>query len=173
MGIINIIKSGISWINIILLIIGVVVGVIAWIRGIAPVLWRLGNGLARRKIALFAKGDNLVSLTSLLIDSKLFNEKNIIPITKKEDTGKSENMTLFLVCWPDWKDDIDSILDEKSDGSALLVYSPTESGQIDKTITTKLDKERNVLLSNFRGRLLSDLVASMIITHYKNPKKGA
>ncbi|MDP3697856.1 MAG: hypothetical protein Q8R55_07690, partial [Candidatus Taylorbacteria bacterium] len=86
------------------LIIGFVFAFILWARGISPALWRLGNGLAKRKIAIFAKNDNLLSLKRLLLDSKLFNEKNIRGITKKEDIGTAEQATLYLVFWHDCAD---------------------------------------------------------------------
>jgi len=53
--------------------------IVLWGNGIAPVLYRLGNGLANRKIAIFAKGDNRSSLKNLLLDSGLFKEKNMVP----------------------------------------------------------------------------------------------
>jgi len=162
-----IILDSVSRISTVIVIIGVIFVIISWLRGISPALWRLGNGLARRKIAIFAKSDNLSSLKSLLIDSKLFSEKNIVPIINKDDVGKSEKATLFLVYWPDWKDDINTILDKKSDGVALIVYAPQELGIISGDAVKKLNEKRNVVLTNFRGRLLNDIVVSMITTSYE------
>lgn len=143
------------------------VGVVAWLRGILPALLRLGNGLAKRKIAIFAKGDNLTSLKDLLLDSKLFNKNNIINITTKNDLGKAEKSTLFLVFWPDWKSDIENILIKKGDETVLIVYAPQESGFIPKNQMSELTEERNVMVTNFRGRLLNDIVVSMITTSYR------
>ncbi len=50
-------------------LIVIVCGIVAWVRGIRPALIRLGNGLSKRKIAIFAKGDAFRSLESLLLDS--------------------------------------------------------------------------------------------------------
>ena len=100
-------------------------GIYAWLKGILPALWRLGNGFSKRKIAIFAKGDNLKSLNSLLLDTKMFNSKNIIDISSDNDFGRSERVTLFLVSWDDWKQDqIDEILRAKRDATALVVYAP-------------------------------------------------
>lgn len=162
-----IILDSVSRISTVIVIIGVVLAIVSWLRGISPALWRLGNGLARRKIAIFAKSDNLSSLQSLLTDSKLFSEENIVPIINKNDVGKSERATLFLVYWPDWKDDIDTILAKKSDGAALIVYAPQELGIISGDAVKKLNEKRNVILTNFRGRLLNDIVVSMITTSYE------
>jgi hypothetical protein len=141
---------------------------IAWFKGIFPVLYRLGNGLAKRKIALFVRSDNFSSLRGLLVDSKLFSEKNIMHISTVNDIKKSERASLFLVYWPDWENDIDKIINMKKDSTALIVYAPQDKGFLDKSKTAFLDKERNTVLTNFRGRLLNDIVISMITTGLGN-----
>ena len=59
----------------ILFLIGTVTIIYTFAKGILPAVWRLGNGLAKRKIAVFARGDNAASLRALLVDSKLLNAK--------------------------------------------------------------------------------------------------
>lgn len=139
----------------------------AWAKGIFPAVLRLGNGLAKRKIALFAKPNDSESLKALLTDSGLFDAKNIISITSSNDIGKAEQATLFLVYWPDWSNEIDSILRKKTDGTALIVYAPISNGRVPDEISSKINSHRNSILTNFRGRLLNDIVASMITTSYK------
>jgi hypothetical protein len=80
----------VSVIEIVILLIGIAYAISLWARGILPAILRLGNGLAKRKIALFAKNDNLASLKHLLTDSKLFREKNICEIAKAGDFGRAE-----------------------------------------------------------------------------------
>ena len=150
----------------ILVLISTIAAVVAWAKGIFPAILRLGNGFAKRKIAIFAKDNNLSSLESLLVDSGLFLKKNIIPITKECDFGKAEAPTLLLVYWPDWKDNLMKIKDIKKDGEALVIYSPKSAGQIPETEMTELDNKRNVMVNNFRGRLLNDLVTAMVTTSY-------
>lgn len=137
-----------------------------WWKGISPAIIRLGNGLAKRKIAIFAKGDNFLSLKELLIRSGLFNENNIIPILKKEDIGSCEDATLYLVFWHDFEESIDLILHKKPDQSALIVYSPRNMPQIPLDQMEKIDGHRNTAVSNFRGRLMNDIVTAMITTGY-------
>lgn len=151
----------------VVLVLQGVVFTVLWIRGIFPVLYRLGNGLARRKIALFAKGDSLASLRSLLEHSTLFRAGNVLPITRDGDMGIATRATLFLVYWPDWKDSLPAILEHKADGVALIVYAPQEHGLLPPEAIALLDTHRNVVLNNFRGRLLNDIVASMITTSYE------
>lgn len=166
MGILKILNF-IGYISTIVVVGTVIWGITLWIKGIAPALLRLGNGLAKRKIAIFAKADNLSSLKTLLNDSKLFNEKNICEITKKEDVGICEQSTLYLVFWHDCADFIDEILKRKPDGCALIVYAPRNLGPIPPEEMEKLDGHRHTAVSNFRGRLLNDIVTSMITTSYE------
>ena len=156
----------VGYISTTLVIIIFIWGLILWFRGIFPAIFRLGNGLAKRKIAIFAKKDNLLSLKNLLISSKLFNEKNICEITKKEDIGICEDSTLYLVFWHDCADYIDLILSKKSDSCALIVYSPRNLPPISLLDMENLDGHRNTAVSNFRGRLLNDIVTAMITTSY-------
>ena len=116
---------------------------------------------------LCAKGDNVSSLRNLLTDSKLFKPKNICEISKKEDIGRAESATMFLVYWPDWAADIAEILDNKRDECALIVYAPYDKGRIPDDQMKNLDGKRHTAVTNFRGRLLNDIVASMITTNYE------
>ena len=91
-----------------IILVSVIAGFILWFVGILPVLLRLGNGLSRRKIAIFASGDSLVRLENLLNDCKLFRRKNILKITDEGDLGVVKDATIFLVYWPDWEEKIAS-----------------------------------------------------------------
>ena len=137
-----------------------------WFMGILPAILRLGNGLAKRKIAIFAKGDNLNSLKSLLCDSGLFRQKYIVEITQNGDIGKAERASVYLVYWHDWADEINQILDKKPDECALVVYAPYDKGRIPDDQMKNLDGKRHSAVTNFRGRLLNDIVTSMITTSY-------
>lgn len=91
------ILDGVGRVTTVIFLVTLVLGIYAWLKGILPALIRLGNGLSKRKIAIFAKGDHLRSLESLLSDSKLFDKKNVIDISSDNDFGRSEQATLFLV----------------------------------------------------------------------------
>ncbi|MBI5918143.1 MAG: hypothetical protein HY849_02040 [Nitrosomonadales bacterium] len=151
----------------VVVIVETLVLIVLWSRGIIPAFWRLGFGLSRRKIAVFAKADMSSSLKDLLLDSRLFSARNITTITSEADAGKCERTTLFLVYWPDWAASIQEILDRKADGTALIIYAPQDKGLIPRETISLLEKRRNVVVSNFRGRLLNDIVVSMITTSYE------
>lgn len=151
----------------IIVVVAFLVGIYKWLAGISPALWRLGKGLAGRKIAVFAEANNFNSLKNLLIDSNLFKEKNIIQIATNE-LKKAEKYSLFLAHWKSIASHLDSILSVKKDGTALLIYAPQEEGFISKEAIAKINEHRNVLVVNFRGRLLNDIVLSLITTSYEN-----
>lgn len=151
-------------ISTIIVIVGAIAGAVVWSRGISPALYRLGNGLAKRKIAVFAKNDNAVSLESLLTDSKLFKQKNIFKITCEDDIGKAEEASVYLVHWHDWANDISEILNKKPDKCAMVVYAPYDKGRIPDEQMKNLDGKRHTAVTNFRGRLLNDIVTAMITT---------
>ncbi len=156
-----------GYISTVLVIVSAIIATVLCLRGFVPVLIRLGNGLWKRKIAIFAKNDALISLDNLLHDSKLFNHTNVLKVPSESDFGIAEDASIFLVYWPDWKDDMEKILDRKKDGTALIVYAPQEQGPIPGPVMHALEKHRNVVVNNFRGRLLNDIVISMITTGYE------
>jgi hypothetical protein len=156
----------VGYISTVVVVIAFIIGLVMWSRGIIPALLRLGKGLSNRRIAIFATSDHASSLESLLLDSSLFRVKNITHILTSGDVGRAENSTLFLVYWPDWVDNIEQILVKKADDTALIIYAPTGSQRISEENMSKLNKCRNVVVVNFRGRLINDIVVSMITTGY-------
>jgi len=157
----------VGWIDAAFIVGGLLYGFYLWVSGIGPVLLRLGNGLARRKIAIFAKGDNLTSLNRLLADSKLFPAKNILEVPSERDLECAKDASLYLVYWPDWQDHIHEVLRRKPDECALLVYQPYDKGRIAEDLMKQLDGKRHTAVTNFRGRLLNDIVTSIITTSYE------
>ena len=99
-----------------------------------------------------------------MLDATLFNEKNLVEISSDSDFGRAERATLFLIFWHDWQDKIDGILSAKKDNTALIVYAPQDLGPISPDKMKELNTKRNVMVTNFRGRLLNDIVISLITT---------
>lgn len=149
-----------------LMIISFCYTVFLLIKGVLPVWYRLGIGLSKRKIAIFASTE-FESLKMLLVDSKIFEERNILQVNKN-DLKKAENETLFLVHWKDYQDKIDDILAIKKDSTALIIYAPQNEGRIEPIgKMEKINSHRNTIVVNFRGRLLNDIMVSLITTGYE------
>lgn len=159
----EVVLAALDWVGRILVVpalIAFVLGVYEWSRGVLEVLYRLGLGLTRRKIALLAKGDNVVSGRSLLLDPRLFREENLIIVTSPNDLGRAERADVLLVYWEDWKDHIDDILRLKRDHVALVIYALPQTISPEKL--KELDSHRYTIVTNFRGRLLNDVIVSLI-----------
>ncbi len=154
--------NALGYISTIIVLIGVVIAIYAFAKGIAPVLWRLGIGLSRRKIAVFADSQ-FEDLEALLVDSGLFQKSNVIQITKSS-LKKAEAYNLFLVHYKAFEDEMEKILAMKQDATALIVYSPQEDGFINPTYMAKINAHRNATVVNLRGRLLNDVLVSIITT---------
>ena len=135
-------------------------------KGVIPVLIRLGMGLSQREIAVFAEGDDFDKLKSMLLDSGILRESNIVKIDK-DSLEKAKHMTILLVHWKSFKSEIDRILEMKSYPAALFVYAPQNEGRIDDDSLAKINRRSNTTIVNFRGRLLNDILISMITTDYK------
>ncbi len=148
-----------------LAVIGLLCTVFKVAKGLLPVWFRLGMGLAKRKIAILAE-EQSSDLKDLLVDSHLFSPKNII-LVGKESLKKAEVATMFLVHWEPFKSHIDQILDIKKDSDALIIYAPQKEGFIEQEDMTKLTSQRHTIIVNFRGRLLNDIYTSMITTSYE------
>ncbi len=153
-----------SYISTIVVIISGIIALIMFINGIAFALFRLGNGLAKRKIAIFADSNKVNSLKQLILKTKLFRKKNIFGITTKGDFKTAEKASMYLVVWDDWKEkeDVDKMIKQKKGDTAFIIYAPPDS--ISKEKMVKFNEEPNVIVVNFRGRLLNDIVISMITT---------
>lgn len=146
-------------------LIALITTVYLWARGIIPVWWRLGIGLSTRKIAIFATTE-FDNLKGILVDSKLFRESNIIKVDS-ESIKKAEGCPLLLVHWKAFETQIDDILKIKKDSDALIVYAPHKDGSVPPEATDKINRHRNTILVNMRGRLLNDILTCMITTGFE------
>jgi len=156
----------VGYVSTVVVIFQVVIVVIAIWKGVLPSLFRLGIGLSKRKIAVLADVTVGNSLKQLLVDSGLFQEKNIEIISTEDDLGRIERCTSILLHWKSWEAHIKDVLDKKSDECSLIIYSPFKDGRIENEQYELLDKKRNVIVTNFRGRLLNDIINSMITSGY-------
>lgn len=148
-----------------LFIFTVIYAICLSIKGILPVLYRLGTALCKRKIAIFADSDDFNNLKSILIDSKLFMEKNILQIDQKS-INRAEEESLLLLHWGSFRGSLDSVLNIKKDATALIVYAPPEDVRLNNDVMQKLSEHRNVIVVNFRGRLINDVLVCMMTSRW-------
>lgn len=145
-------------------IIGIIVIVYNIVRGVLPVWIRLGKGLSNKKIAVYSE-TQFDDFKDLLVDSGLFKEKNIERITNAS-LSKGEKHTMMLVHYNEFQDKINDILNYKKDSDALIVYVSNGLTAPRETIDS-INNHRNSILVTFKGRLLNDIVTSIITTAYE------
>lgn len=155
-----------------MIILGVVLNFIFWILGIAPLLLRLGYGRWLRKIAIVAKPEIYSNLKKDLVDSRIFREGNISSAITNQSLSDIKNHDLLLVHYQSFtEDEIKTILGNKKSNAGMIFYYPEFSPQDGKSIPNEIRDQisncPNTTIVNFRGRLLNDIITTLITTSYK------
>lgn len=135
-------------------------------KGLLPALWRLGSGLSNKKIAIYAKGDNAEELKKLVSDLKIFKGQVVI-VRSDNELGDAETAHIHLVRWCDFKGSLNKIILKKNKNDAMIVYCPSTDGRVDVESEELINSKENSLVVGFRGRLLNDIVTSLITTSYE------
>jgi hypothetical protein len=135
------------------------------LKGIVPVWYRLGIGLSKRRVAIFASNDNFENIRASLLDSLIFKEKNIVHIPSS-NIDKAKDQTIFLVDWETFKDEIEQVFSaRKNHQTAVVIYAKPASITSEKM--NDIGNRPNTVVVNFRGRLLNDILTSLITTVYE------
>lgn len=154
-----------------LVIVGVLLNFIFWILGIAPLLWRLGYGRWFRKIAIVANDEHFNSLKNDLLDSGIFREKNISQISCQSLSKVKEHYLLLVHYQSFTEEHIKGILSDKKSKAGIVFYypeySPEESNLIPKEMIKQINSKENTTIVNCRGRLLNDIITTLITTSYE------
>ena len=69
--------------------------------------------------------------------------------------------------WKSAKEYLTDILHCKMDSTALIIYAPQDEGALNREEYKEVNSHRNTLLVNFRGRLLNDIIGSLITTSFE------
>jgi hypothetical protein len=139
--------------------------IVAWSRGIFTPLWRLGIGLSRREITIVGSSDNCNSLLNLIKQSSLFSKKNISFITSKTDAKDLSKSNLILFQLNNSPVSLEEVLENINTDSALVIYA--KKNEITDDQWSFLDNHRNVSVTNLRGRLMTDLLNTLMTSGYE------
>ncbi|ADZ89955.1 hypothetical protein [Marinomonas mediterranea] len=161
-------------------LIAIVISVIALSRSLSksvPILYRLGKALSSHEILIYAD-DRYEDLKETLEDSGLFDPKKI----KKVGINNLDKIRSADICIVHYQCAKNSIIKEndrlnlqehqrdntisriinlKSNNNSLIVYAP-HGERLQNEEFGLLDSKNNTALTNFRGRLVSDVLISMI-----------
>jgi hypothetical protein len=137
--------------------------IVCWTFGITPIVLRLGVALWKRKVAVFASAEAYSSLEATLTDSGIF--KKSIRITS-DNIDKAKGETIFLVDWETFGDKIDQVFTARTNHqTAIVIFAKPASIPNDKM--ADIANRANTVVVNFRGRLLNDILTSLITTSYE------
>lgn len=156
----------IGGVSTVLMLLGFLYTIWLILRGVLPVWYRLGMGLSKRRVAIFASDEAYNGLKSALIDSGIFNQGNISQI-RRDNTDKAKDYTIFLVDWSSVQEDFEKVFSARNNHqTAVIIYCP--SGVIiPQDIMSDIANRANTAVVNFRGRLLNDILTSLITTSYE------
>ena len=147
-----------------LAILSILYGVLCWFFGITPILLRLGNALWKRRVAIFASNEAYQSLKATLTDSKLFVEETVTCITL-DNIDKAKDETLFLVDWETFGTQIESVFAARSNHQTpIIIFAKPAS--IPHETMNDIANRANTVVVNFRGRLLNDVLTSLMTTSH-------
>jgi len=142
-------------------------GIVLWSRGIVPVTIRAGK-MRQRTVAIFGSDENYDEIAACLGETKLFKRKNFIQIKNKGNLAASLGKEIFVVSWADWGDNIEKILDRKTSETGVIIYAAPEA--IPGEMMGSLQEYNFVTVTNFKGRLINDLVTMAITIRYAKKK---
>lgn len=150
-----------------ILALGIIWGVCRWIRGIVPLSIRAGK-LKQHAIAIFASADNYNELVNSLSATKLFGGKSFTRVSTVGDMDTCDGKHIFIVNWADWGDNIDKVLAKKTPQTGIVIYALP--GKIGQPEMEKLQTYNFVTVTNFRGRLITDLLTMALAINYARKK---
>lgn len=150
-----------------LVLLAVIWRIIRWFRGVVPLAIRAGN-IRGNHIAVFAKSDNYTELIASLDSTRLYNPKKFTQIPKVDSLDSSDGKNIFIVSWEDWGDDIQKILDKKTPKTGIVIYA--KPGIIPPDTMNMLQTYNFVTVTNFRGRLMTDLLTMALTIRYARKK---
>lgn len=143
--------------------LAIIYKILCWTFGITPIVIRLGMALWKRKVAIFASADAYSSLAATLADSGIFKKSIQITI---DNVDKAKDETIFLVDWETFGDKIDQVFSaRKNHQTAIVIFAKPASIPNDKM--ADIANRANTVVVNFRGRLLNDILTSLITTSYE------
>lgn len=136
-----------------------------WFFGILLVMKRLGLGRWYRKALIVSTNDGGQNLKKDLVDSGVFREKNI---TIANDSNLADIKESSLILYDYWKlpECINDVLRNKQKGAGLVVYSPANNKRMSPDVVEMVNKEPFTVLVNMRGRLVNDMLVTLMSTSY-------
>lgn len=146
-------------------VLGIAYRLVCWVFGITPILFRLGAALWGRKIAIFASTTAYPDLKTALTDTGLFHDKNVLSVTPN-NIDRAVEATVFLVDWGSFDSEIEKVFNKRgTHQTPIVIYAKPAS--IPQEKMSDIANRANTVVVNFRGRLLNDILTSLMTTSYE------
>lgn len=172
MTLIQFLQIFIDIVGVLTTIFGVVLflwAVISWCFGVFPLFLRLGFGRWTRKIFIVSNDEKYASLRADLVDTGIFREKNINQI-KNDSLAKIKDVTLALVHYQSFSEiEINTILANKKAHAGFIFYFPeftSPTTVIPPEMMKAINNQQFTTIVNMRGRLVNDIVTTLLSTSY-------
>jgi len=144
--------------------IAILYRILCIILGVTPLVFRIGKALWRRKIGIMGDAESSRILMDCVVDSGVFKKRNIVQINN-ENIDKAKNISLLLVDWESCGTQIDEIfIARNNQNTAVIIYA--KAGSIPQEKMAEIANRTNTLVVNFKGRLLNDILNSLITTSF-------
>jgi len=149
-----------------LLTVGGVLTFIEWNLGIWPLMKRLGLGRWYRKVLIVGAANETKSLKKDLVDSGVFRADNIDEASESNLSDVEDASLVLLDYWSLNTEQVKKVISNKRKSAGLIVYSPMSKPRIPDEISETINNEPFTTLVNMRGRLVNDLLVTLMSTSY-------
>jgi hypothetical protein len=144
--------------------LGIIYRIVCIVLGVSPLVFRIGKAVWRRKIAVIGNSESFSTLNECIADSGVFKKNNVIHITT-ENIDKVKEYSVLLVDWESSGTQIDQIfMARKNHNTAVIIYA--KAGSIPHEKMAEIANKANTVVVNFKGRLLNDILNSLITTSF-------
>ena len=158
-------------VTIIIAIVGGLATFFGWTMGIFMVMKRLGIGRWYRRVLVVSDISHGASLKEDLINSGVFREKNIKVIGEQNISDVKNSDLILLDYWSISPEKSLVAIANKQSHAGLVVYSPMKNGRIADEVTERINDEPFTTLVNMRGRLVNDLLITLMSTSYDKKRR--
>lgn len=154
----------IGGLTVVLTAIGIVYRFICIALGVTPLVFRIGKAIWLRKVAIIGSTEAFSTLRDCITDTKIFKHSNVIHIPI-DNIDKSKQHTILLVDWETCGNQIDQIFSTRiNHNTAVIIFA--KAGTIPNEKMTEIANRSNTVVVNFKGRLLNDILNSLITTSF-------
>lgn len=139
---------------------------LGWTAGVFVIFKRLGLGRWYRRVLIVGASAETKSLKKDLVDSGVFREKNINEADGRNLSDVKNASLILLDYWSLTEAQVTTVLANKRKSAGLVVYSPMGKDHIPNNISQQINNEPFTTLVNMRGRLVNDLLITLMSTSY-------